>query len=68
MPESVNPNVTSYLIYDSSKELPIPAELEAFDPLDDFTLIPYDRQPVLGPADKTITLDMQMDNLGDGAN
>lgn len=36
--------------------------------MDDFKLVPHDKQPLLGAADQTITLEVMMDNLNDGAN
>ena len=68
MPDTLNPNATSYLVYDESNPLPEPTELEEFNPFDDFRLVPIDRQELLQTVDQTVTLDMKMDNLGDGAN
>jgi len=42
--------------------------VDEFDPFDDFTLIPFDKQGILDKVDKSFTLDLKMDNLGDGAN
>ena len=41
---------------------------DALDPLDDFTLVPYDRQPILGPVTHTITINMVFDNDDYGIN
>ncbi|KAI9681085.1 MAG: hypothetical protein M1817_002366 [Caeruleum heppii] len=68
IPPGLNPNVTGWLVYDEGKELPTPAVLEAFEPFDDFTLVPYDRQPLFDKVDYSFNLDVKMDNLGDGAN
>ncbi|KAK4211143.1 Cupredoxin [Rhypophila decipiens] len=69
LPEDLNYNVTGWLVYDSKEPLPEPAILyEDFDPFDDMTLIPWDNEPLLGEPDRIITLDVIMDNLGDGAN
>lgn len=68
MPDTLNPNATSYLVYDANKPLPPPAELDSFDPFDDFALIPMDKQGLYTTVDQTVSLDMKMDNLGDGAN
>ncbi|KAL8711162.1 MAG: hypothetical protein Q9220_004307 [cf. Caloplaca sp. 1 TL-2023] len=68
VPETLNPNVTGWLVYDKNAPLPEPALIDAFDPFDDFTLIPYDRQPLFSKVDYSFNLDMKMDNLGDGAN
>lgn len=42
--------------------------MDAFEPFDDFTLVPLDREGILDKVDYTMTLDLKMDNLGDGAN
>lgn len=42
--------------------------LDKFAPFDDFTLVPKDRQGLMDKADYSITLDVKMSNLGDGAN
>jgi iron transport multicopper oxidase len=42
--------------------------LDEFDPFDDFALVPVDGLETLPDAGKTVTLELLMDNLGDGAN
>ncbi|KAF2084929.1 multicopper oxidase [Saccharata proteae CBS 121410] len=68
VPASLNPNVTGWLVYDDSKDMPEATELDAFDPFDDFSLTPYDGLGLYENVDHQIVLDMKMDNLGDGAN
>lgn len=68
IPDGLNPNVTGWLVYDDTKEKPAPKEIDAFEPFDDFELIPYDKEELLDKVDRSITLDMKMDNLNDGAN
>lgn len=68
IPDSLNYNVTSFLQYSSSAPLPDPQEVDQFDPMDDMTLVPYDQAPLLPAPAQSITLDLTMDNLGDGAN
>ena len=68
MPDELNPNATSWLVYDVSKPLPGAALLDGFDPFDDFTLVPKDGEALLEDVDYSFNLDMKMDNLGDGAN
>lgn len=68
IPATLNPNVTGWLVYDKSAPLPTPALIDAFDPFDDFSLVPYDRQGLLDNVDYSFNLDLKMDNLGDGAN
>ena len=55
-------------MYDRNKVLPTPSILEAYEPFDDFTLVPYDREVLLDNVDQSITLNFAMGNLGDGAN
>jgi len=68
VPHRLNPNVTGWLVYDDRNPLPAPVLLNTFDPFDDFTLVPYDREERLDQVDHCIRLDMRMGNLGDGAN
>lgn len=42
--------------------------IDVFEPFDDFNLVPIDKQELLGDADQVVTLELIMDNLGDGAN
>lgn len=55
-------------MYDEKKAMPVPALIDAFEPYDDFKLVPFDGMKLLPDADHTVTLEMVMDNLGDGAN
>lgn len=69
LPEDLNWNVTGWLVYDSEKPLPEPAVLyEPFEPFDDMALLPWDNQTIFREPDQTVSLDVIMDNLGDGAN
>jgi iron transport multicopper oxidase len=69
LPENLNWNVTGWLVYDSKVPLPEPEILDGpFEPFDDMNLEPWDGQTLLGEPDQVITLDVIMDNLGDGAN
>lgn len=57
------------MVVDQKKSLPDPAILyEPFSPLDDTLLLPWDNQTLLAEPDHTVTLNVIMDNLGDGAN
>ena len=60
--------MTGWLVTDSTLKLPQPSAIEAFSPFDDFSLKPLDSLPALDKVDRTVTLDLKMDNLGDGAN
>ncbi|KAI9817548.1 MAG: hypothetical protein M1827_001160 [Pycnora praestabilis] len=68
VPDTLNPNVTGWLVYDQAKDLPTPALLESFEPLDDFNLVPVDGKKIFDDVDYSFNLDVKMDNLGDGAN
>ncbi|KAK3944542.1 iron transport multicopper oxidase fet3 [Diplogelasinospora grovesii] len=68
LPPDLNYNVTGWLVYDSTQSLPAPASIDAYNPFDDMTLIPWDNQTLLGEPDQSITLDVIMNTLGDGAN
>lgn len=68
VPETLVTNVTSWLVYDQSKPMPAAAMLNEYDPLDDFSLVPYDKQETFQNPAQQVVLDMKMDNLGDGAN
>ncbi|KAB8437403.1 hypothetical protein FH972_025081 [Carpinus fangiana] len=68
IPDGLNANVTSYLVYDSAKDMPEAALVDEFDPFDDFTLVPQDEMELYDHYDHQVVLDLKMDNLGDGAN
>ncbi|KAI2480214.1 Iron transport multicopper oxidase FET3 [Pyrenophora tritici-repentis] len=68
VPDGLNPNVTGWLVYDEKKDMPAPKDIDSFEPFDDFNLVPYDKQTVLDRVDQSVTLDMNMGNLNDGAN
>ena len=68
VPEGLNPNVTGWLVYDDTKDMPAAKEVPTFEPFDDFALVPYDKEELFDHVDRSITLDLKMDNLYDGAN
>jgi len=68
VPDSLNPNVTGWLVYDQAKPLPKPTLIDAFEPFDDFTLAPYDQEPLFENVDYSFELNFHMGDLGDGAN
>ncbi|KAH0541524.1 hypothetical protein FGG08_003999 [Glutinoglossum americanum] len=68
VPPSLNPNVTGWLVYDETKDLPKPTLIDEFTPIDDFTLVPHDGEKLFENVDYSFNLDVKMDNLGDGAN
>lgn len=53
---------------DVAQDLLPPSKAETFEPLDDFTLKPLDSLAMFDRVDRTVTLDIKMNNLGDGAN
>jgi iron transport multicopper oxidase len=68
IPNGLNWNVTGWLVYNDSAAKPAAADVDIFSPYDDFNLVPQDGMTVYKNADYTVTLDLTMDNLGDGAN
>jgi iron transport multicopper oxidase len=68
VPQGLNPNVTSFLVYDDSVPLPTPKEIDAFEPFDDMLLVPTDEEELYPDPSLSVQLDVVMDNLGDGAN
>lgn len=56
------PNAYGYLVYNSQLPLPTVYEPATFDPFDDFDLVPYDKEPILGPVSQTITINMIFNN------
>lgn len=48
--------------------MPIPSLIDAWDDFDDFNLVPSDGEYLWEDPVQSITLDLKMDNLGDGAN
>ncbi|KAH0847417.1 hypothetical protein AYO21_11152 [Fonsecaea monophora] len=68
IPDGLDPNVTSFLVYDAEKPLPEPKFVDEFDPFDDMELVPTDGEELLENPDLVVQLDVVMDNLGDGAN
>lgn len=68
IPSTLNWNSTGWLVYDASAENPAMPEVDEFNPFDDFYLVPSDSQSALGDPDYSITLDLTMNNLDDGAN
>lgn len=55
-------------MYDDTKAKPAPALIDAFEPYDDFGLVPTDGEELWQNPSQSITLNLMMDNLGDGAN
>ncbi|CAI4212785.1 unnamed protein product [Parascedosporium putredinis] len=68
LPDELNWNVTGWLVYNEDRDLPKALDVAEFEPIDDMTLVPYDEAPLLPEPDRTVELNVVMDNLRDGAN
>lgn len=69
VPAGLESRVTGWLVYDADLSLPRPADPPAeFQPFDDSKLVPADGNKLLDVVDHSVTLDVKMDNLRDGAN
>jgi len=60
VPSYLSPNVTGSLVYDKTKPIPLEAPaVQSFNTMDDFTMVPLDRAPLLaGKPDTSIVLDL----------
>ena len=68
IPEGQNSNVTAWLVYDAAKPLPEPQPVDELEAFDDFELVPVDGLAIFDHVDHSFSLEVQMDNLRDGAN
>jgi iron transport multicopper oxidase len=68
VPTGLKSNVTGWLVYDETQELPAPKLITNYYAFDDFALVPHDRQEIYEDVDYSLTLNFRMGNLGDGAN
>lgn len=68
IPNSLQLNATSYMMYDDSLPKPEQDIVDSLDFLDDFYLEPLDEMEILPEPDHRITLSVAMDNLADGIN
>ncbi|KAF1983986.1 multicopper oxidase [Aulographum hederae CBS 113979] len=68
VPDGLQSNVTGWLVYDQANENPAPTLVDEYNWFDDFTLVPQDGEDLYDNVDYTVSLDLKMDNLGDGAN
>lgn len=55
-------------MYDDAKPKPAAKLIDDYNEFDDFTLVPYDKEKLFDKVDQSITLDLKMDVLSDGAN
>ncbi|KAK7517597.1 iron transport multicopper oxidase FET3 precursor [Phyllosticta citriasiana] len=68
VPSTLNNNVTGWLVYEPTNNLPAAQVVSEYNAFDDFKLVPKDKMKLLDQIDHSFTLNMRMDNLGDGAN
>ena len=69
IPGDLELNGTNYIVYNEDADLPEPYLLDSIDDFFDyFWLKPLSKEKLLDDADYTITLEVQMDNLGNGVN
>lgn len=68
VPAALNPNVTSFLVYNSAAKMPTPALIEEYAPFDDMELVPTDGEKLFADPDQSVVLAVAMNNLGNGAN
>ncbi|CAD1813728.1 Iron transport multicopper oxidase FET3 [Candida parapsilosis] len=68
IPGDLQLNGTNYMMYNDGDK-PGQNYVDSIDDfLDDFYLVPLDKQEILDDADYTVTVQVQMDNLGNGIN
>lgn len=68
IPDTLNWNVTSWLVYDDAKPKELAPLIEGdFEPFDDLNLIPVDGEDLFDNVDYSFNLNLTMDTLGDGA-
>lgn len=68
IPKDLILNSTNYIVYDEEAELPGEYFVDELDFFDDFDLKPLSKEKLLDEADHVITIDVAMDNLGNGVN
>lgn len=68
IPDGQNSNVTGWLVYNEAIPLPNPTAVQDLDFFDDFGLVPIDQLQLFQNPAYSFSLDVKMDNLGDGAN
>ena len=67
VPDTLNPNVTSSVTYDSSKSVTDLGFIDNYHDIDDMALVPLAVEPLL-PAGKSISLEVLFDTMDDGTN
>ncbi|KAJ6491361.1 Fet3 protein [Mycena vitilis] len=67
VPDSLNPNSTASITYDSSLPVLEPGTIQAYHDVDDLSLAPLVAVPALEPT-RTIELEVSFDTMDDGTN
>ncbi|KAH3669045.1 hypothetical protein OGAPHI_001641 [Ogataea philodendri] len=69
-PDDLVLNATNYIVYNDSADLPDEYTIDNYDTayFDDFYLVPLDKKEAYDSYDYQVTLDVVMDNLGNGVN
>ncbi|ONH68090.1 Iron transport multicopper oxidase FET5 [Cyberlindnera fabianii] len=68
IPPELKLEVTNYVVYDESLPLPKPFHFSSEETFNEFNLRPLEDIELFDEPDYRITLDVIMDNLGDGVN
>lgn len=69
IPGDLELNATNYIVYDDDFDTPTEYYVDSIDDfLDDFYLEPVDKVEAYDEGDYAITIDVAMDNLGNGVN
>lgn len=68
IPSDLILNSTNYIVYDEEADLPEEYTVDELDFFDDFYLQPLSGEPLMDEADYAVTIDVAMDNLGNGVN
>jgi iron transport multicopper oxidase len=68
IPQDLKLAAMSYVVYDDEKPLPLPYGLKSDELFNEFDLRPLQNIELFDEPDYRITLDVIMDNLGDGIN
>ncbi|KAI9062216.1 multicopper oxidase [Trametes sanguinea] len=67
VPDTLNPNITSSITYDSSASLTDLGTVDAYHDVDDLALVPIEAEE-LPLATRTISLEVSFDTMADGTN
>ncbi|KAF5212184.1 putative iron transport multicopper oxidase [Clavispora lusitaniae] len=68
IPKDLILNSTNYIIYDEEADKPDEYMVDELDFFDDFYLTPLNKEKLYDEADHVVTVDVVMNNLGNGVN